>query len=110
MRHHDERAEAVVLDEIDLAREAVDLRMVPGDRKHDRRIEEHAEVVGIVRALDEIPEVSHDPAAKCLLDAELALIAFARLRESGRRRTAPFNPRPLDSNRFSLYGVSSVRP
>ena len=49
--------------------------------KHDRRVEEHAEVVGVVRALVEVAEVGDDPAAECLLDAELALIALARLED-----------------------------
>ena len=44
VRHHDERAEALVLDDVDAAGEAVELRVIPRDREGDRRIEQDAEV------------------------------------------------------------------
>ena len=110
VRHHDERAEAAVLDEIDPPGEAVDPRVIPRDREHDRRVEQDAEVVAVVRVLVEVADVGDDPPAERLLDAELALIALAGRQRLRRRRTRPSSPTPLDSSRFSLYGVSSVRP
>ena len=49
--------------------------------KHDRRVEEHAEVVGVVGALVEVAEVDDDPLAEPLLNADLHLIALARLQD-----------------------------
>ena len=78
MGHDDERAEAAVLDQVQLSSEAVDPRARPRDRKRDRRVEKHPEVVAVVGALREVAEVGHEPAAECLLDAELSLIPDAR--------------------------------
>ena len=77
MRHDDEGAEAPVLDEVDSTGEAVDPRMIPRDGKRDRRVEQHAEVVAVVRALVEVPEVGDEPAAESLLDAQFHLVALA---------------------------------
>ena len=74
-----------------LAREAVDPRVVPGDGERDRRVEEDAEVVAVVRPLVEVADVGHEPAAERLLDAELALIADAR-RHGLPSPNTPFNP------------------
>jgi hypothetical protein len=61
VRHDDEGAEPAVLDEIDAACEAVDLRVIPGDGKRNRGVEQDAEVVRVGGALDEVAEVQHDP-------------------------------------------------
>ena len=109
MAHDRERAEAAVLDEVDARREAVDLRVIPRDREEDRRVEQHAEVVGVGRVLVEVADIGDEPAAERLLDADFDLIARAR------RSGTPAVPNTaasalLASTRFSLYGVSSVRP
>ena len=78
MRHDDERAESAVLDDVDATGEAIDSRMVPCNRERNRRVEQHAKVVAVVRALIEVSEIGDQPAAKALLDAELDLIAPAR--------------------------------
>ena len=78
VRHDDEGAEPAVLDDIDATGEAVDPRMIPRDGERDRRVEQDAEVVAVVRALVEVSEVGDEPAAKALLDADLDLIAPAR--------------------------------
>src|SRR3989454_8973298 len=77
-RHDDDRAEPAVLDDVDATGEAIDSRMIPCDRKRNRRVEQHAKVVAVVRALIEVSEIGDQPAAKALLDAELNLIAPAR--------------------------------
>src|SRR5437867_1834305 len=66
MRHHDERAEPAVLDDVQAAGEAVDLRVIPGNGEHQRRVEQDAKVVRIRRALDEVAKVEHSPFAERL--------------------------------------------
>jgi hypothetical protein len=63
VRHHDEGAEAAALDDIEAAGEAVDLRVIPGNREHQRRIEQHAKVVGIRGAFYEITDIHDRPLA-----------------------------------------------
>ena len=78
VRHHEECTESAVLDEVDPAGEAVEVRVIPRDRKDDRCVEEHAEVVGIVGLLLEIAEVRNHPPPDALLDADLELVAAPR--------------------------------
>ena len=61
---HGERAEAVVLDEIDPAGEPVDPRMIPRDREDDRRVEQHVEVVRVGRVLVEVADDRRRPRAR----------------------------------------------
>src|SRR5205823_10553683 len=72
--------EALAFDDVDAAGEAVELRLVPGDRERNRRVEEHAEVVGVAGVLDEVAEIGNHHTAERLLDAELTLVASSRLR------------------------------
>ena len=65
-----------MLDKIDASGEAVDPRAIPRDGERNRRVEQHAEVVAVVRVLVEVPEIGDDPAAERLLDAEFDLIAL----------------------------------
>jgi hypothetical protein len=98
-----------MFDEVHASGETIDARMVPGDWKRDRRIEEHAEVVGVVGALDEVAEIGDQPAAECLLNAQFPLIAYSR-RNDGAVAKLAIRLTPADSRRFALYGVSMVRP
>ena len=116
MPEHRVGAEPVVLEQVDPAGNAVDVRVIPRNREGDGRVEQDIEVVGVGRVFVEVPEVGHDPSAERLLHADLHLVARARLQgytppcapKSGFAR--PFEPVVLDTRRFSLYGVSMVRP
>jgi hypothetical protein len=71
VRHHDERTEATVLDQIDAPGEPVNVRMIPRHRERDRCVEQDAEVVPVVGPLVEVPEIDGHPASHALLNAQL---------------------------------------
>src|SRR5213593_1344070 len=85
MSHHDECTEPAMLDDVETPGEAVDLRVIPGNREYQRSVEQNAEVVRIRRALDEVAEVHDRPFAERLLNAEFALVALA----GGQRHALP---------------------
>src|SRR5215831_2661556 len=77
MRHDDECAEAVVLDEVQATGEPVDPGVIPRHRECDRRVEQDSEVVPVISALVEVPEVGDEPVPESLLDARFHLVAPA---------------------------------
>ena len=56
--------ESVNIDGADARGHAVEFRVVPGDRKRDRRVEQDAEVVGVVREFPEIIGIDDQPACR----------------------------------------------
>ena len=57
------------------------------DREHDRRVEEHAEVVAVVGVLVEVAEVGDDPAAERPAGCRTRPDCACRAAGSARRRT-----------------------
>ena len=120
VRHHDERRQAMEVRHAAADGKAGDLGAGPLDRKGDRRVAQHAEVVGLVRVLPDVFAVHHQVPSEGLLETGVELIAPARAQRRGASRrelivlamsaltTGSLHP-TLDSTRFSLNGVSSVR-
>src|SRR5262245_18172199 len=48
---------------------------MPRDREGDRRVQDHAEVVGVARALPEVVGVNDDVTPDALLNSEIELMA-----------------------------------
>ena len=63
-----------VVGQVDARREAVALRQMPRDREGDRRIQDHAEVVGVASALPEVVGVDHDVTPDALLNSDVELM------------------------------------
>ena len=109
-----ERRHAVGGRQIHAARDAVDFRFVPGDGKHQRRIQQRIEIESAVGVLPEIIAGKDDPLTDGLLESGVVLVAPSglerRLAVGSERRSSASPPTPveLDRIRFSLYGVSSV--
>ena len=75
--HHHQRAEAMVHRHAGAQRQSGNLRVMPFDRKCDRRITQHAEVVGAVRVLPDVFAVDHQKLSDGLLQAGMEFIAKA---------------------------------
>src|SRR5262249_51126389 len=81
----EEGREPFVIRQVDAHRYAVNLRQIPRDREGDRRVQNHAEVVRIARALPKVVGVNHDVFPDALLNADIELMAAAGFeRLSGR--------------------------
>src|SRR5262245_3842234 len=78
-----ESRDTFVVGKIDARREAVDLRQIPRDRKSDRRVQDHAEIVGVARTLPEIIDVDHDVFPDALLNSEVELMPPSGLERLG---------------------------
>src|SRR5262249_21787286 len=75
--------ETFIVGQVDARREAVILRQTPRDGKGDRRVQDHAEVVSVARALPEVVGVDDDVTPDALLNSEIELMTasgFERLR------------------------------
>ena len=115
-RHHDERRDVMEVRHIGAQREARDLRVVPVDREGDRSIAQNAEVERVMRVLPDVFAAEHHIFSESLLQAGMELVAKAGLQralhagvqESRGDNTSLAQPW-LESTRFSLNGVSSVR-
>jgi hypothetical protein len=59
--------ESVQINGAHARRHAIQLGVVPGDRKRDRRVEQDAEIVRIVRVLPEVVSIDDQPAPDSLL-------------------------------------------
>ena len=78
VRHHDERRQSVEVRHAAADRKAGDLGSRPLDRKRDRRVAQHAEVVGLVRVLPDVFAVKDKVLPKGLLETSVKLIAPTR--------------------------------
>src|SRR5215472_12463461 len=67
----------------DTSCDAVQLRIVPGDRECDGGVQKRAEVVSVVRVFPEIVQVHQHELANGLLEAAVKLIAEPRLDRHG---------------------------
>src|SRR6202161_601953 len=74
-RHHDEGAEAVPVGHTGAQQESGNFGVVPVDGKRDRRVAEHAEVVGVVRVLPDVLAVDDEMLAERLLQAGVKFVA-----------------------------------
>ena len=74
-----EGCQAMIVRQIGSERHSIQLRLLPGDRECHRRVEEDIEVVSVGRALVEVISIQHDVLAHPLLEADIELVAFARL-------------------------------
>src|SRR5258708_4046859 len=54
MSGHDESRQSFVVCQVETQGSTVDFRLLPRNRKGDRRVKEHVEVVGVMRPLDEV--------------------------------------------------------
>src|SRR5579875_1033692 len=79
MSQHRVCGETVQVCQVDAAPNPIDLRLVPGNWKRQRSVEEHIEVIGVVRELIEIIHVHNRPAPDCLFKSCTILISPAGL-------------------------------
>src|SRR5258708_16128894 len=79
-RHHYQRRESVELRHTHANCIARDLRIVPSNRKKDRRGPEDTEIVAGVRVLPDVVPADHGKAAERLLQAGMEVIAIAGLK------------------------------
>ena len=102
----EEGRKTFVVGQVDARREAVALRQMPRDREGDRRIQDHAEVIGVASALPEVVGVDHDVTPDALLNSDVELMTapgFERLgRASPRTPANPPSPVALEKIKFSL--------
>ena len=76
-------AEAVNVGGGDAAGEAIDFRIVPGDRERDGGVEQGAEIVGVVGELPEVIDIDEQEFVDGLLKAGVELVAEAGLNGYG---------------------------
>src|SRR5262245_49755979 len=81
----EEGRETFVVGQVDARRYAVDLRQMPRDREGDRRAQDHAEVVGVARALPEVVDVDDEVTPDALLNSEVELMPAAGFERFGDR-------------------------
>ena len=74
--------ESVEVGHADATHESGNLRVVPLDREGDRRVAQHAEVVGVVRVLPDVLTGENQILAEGLLKADVKFIAPARTQRS----------------------------
>ena len=86
--HYHQRAEAMVDRHAGAQREAGNLGVVPLNREGDRRVAQHAEVVGVMRVLPDIFAIDDQEFAKGLLQASMEFIAIAGNQSRQRSRGA----------------------
>jgi hypothetical protein len=75
--------ETVEIRGADAPGDAVELRIVPRDGERDRRVEQRAEVVGVMRVFPEIVGVNQQDFADGLLESGVELVAEAGLNRYG---------------------------
>ncbi len=80
--HDHEGRQTVVVGHGPADGKAGNFRIVPFDRKCDRRVAQHAEIVGVVRVFPDVFSVEDEVLSKCLLQAGVEFIA-----EAGRQRS-----------------------
>src|SRR5450755_2298580 len=78
-RHDDEGGHVVEVGHFGTQVEAGDLRVVPVDRKEDRRVAQDAEVEGVVGVLPDVISGEDEVFAEGLLEASMKLVAEAGL-------------------------------
>src|SRR5258708_1967312 len=78
MSGHDESRQPFVVCQVETQGSTVDLRVLPRNRKGERRVKEDVEVVGVIRPLDEVVHVQKQMSTERLLKARVDLGTRAR--------------------------------
>ena len=80
---HGKCSQAVKIGHVQANRVSLNLGIVPGDGKEERRVVEHAEIVGVVRVLPHVIAVDDQVLAKSLLKAGVEFVALPGTNRSG---------------------------
>src|SRR5262249_48595425 len=100
MTGREESRETLIVRKVDAQSEAIDLRLIPRDRKRNRRIEQDVEVVRIARMLPEVVGVNQNVFSDRLLKACIELMPSAGLETLSRGIAKDSVTQPCGSSRI----------